>query len=161
MGTNAYFTYSVVGFRGTVSAFLMHRPANSYSNASWLMTPTTTTPHFFWKTLQGNVSYESAVTAVAIEGAIFFVLAATGLRYKIIRLIPEVSYPNFATVFLSSAFNHPIILYLSEAREDCYSCWYWCFPCPSWSSICRRYRSRCWRHCDCIDVGRLSPRKTN
>lgn len=37
------------------------------------------------------MSYESAVTAVAIEGAIFFVLAATGLRYKIIRMIPEVS----------------------------------------------------------------------
>ncbi len=50
------------------------------------------------------MSYESAVTAVAIEGAIFFVLAATGLRYKIIRLIPEVSSLNFATLFLSSAF---------------------------------------------------------
>lgn len=39
---------------------------------------------------KGNISYESAVTAVAIEGAIFFVLSLTGLRYKIIRLIPEV-----------------------------------------------------------------------
>lgn len=54
MGMNAYFAYSVVGWRGT-----------------------------------GNVSYQAAVTAVMIEGAIFFVLALTGLRYKIIRLIPE------------------------------------------------------------------------
>ena len=41
MGTNAYFTYSVVGFRGTVSAFLLHRPANSYN--------TTPMPHPFGK----------------------------------------------------------------------------------------------------------------
>lgn len=54
MGMNAYFTYSVVGWRGT-----------------------------------GKVSYQAACTAVMIEGAIFFVLAVTGLRYKIIRLIPE------------------------------------------------------------------------
>jgi len=54
MGLNAYFTYSVVGWRGT-----------------------------------GSVSYEAAVTAVAIEGAIFFVLAVTGARFAIVRLIPE------------------------------------------------------------------------
>lgn len=54
MGMNAYFTYSVVGWRGT-----------------------------------GKVSYQAACTAVIIEGAIFFVLALTGLRYKIIKLIPE------------------------------------------------------------------------
>lgn len=54
MGMNAYFTYSVVGFRGT-----------------------------------GMVSYQAACTAVMIEGAIFFVLALAGLRYRIIRLIPE------------------------------------------------------------------------
>mmetsp|Transcript_5420 Transcript_5420/g.7100 ORF Transcript_5420/g.7100 Transcript_5420/m.7100 type:complete len:562 (-) Transcript_5420:65-1750(-) len=54
MGMNAYFTYSVVGWRGT-----------------------------------GNVSYEAAVTAVMIEGAIFFVLAVTGARYAIVKLIPE------------------------------------------------------------------------
>lgn len=54
MGMNAYFTYSVVGWRGT-----------------------------------GSVSYEGAVTAVAIEGVLFFVLAVTGARFAIIRLIPE------------------------------------------------------------------------
>lgn len=54
MGMNAYFTYSVVGWRGT-----------------------------------GMVSYEAAVTAVIIEGAIFFVLAVTGARFAIVRLIPE------------------------------------------------------------------------
>ena len=54
MGLNAYFTYSVVGWRGT-----------------------------------GSISYESAMTAVAIEGVIFFVLAITGARYAIIKLIPE------------------------------------------------------------------------
>mmetsp|Transcript_30322 Transcript_30322/g.64364 ORF Transcript_30322/g.64364 Transcript_30322/m.64364 type:complete len:579 (+) Transcript_30322:78-1814(+) len=54
MGMNAYFTYSVVGWRGG-----------------------------------GKVSYQAACTAVMIEGAIFFVLALTGLRYKIISLIPE------------------------------------------------------------------------
>jgi xanthine/uracil/vitamin C permease (AzgA family) len=57
--------------------------------------------------LQGNISYESAVTAVAIEGAIFFVLSLTGLRYKIIRLIPEVSSHRFSfvAVFFSAALT--------------------------------------------------------
>jgi adenine/guanine/hypoxanthine permease len=54
MGMNAYFTYSVVGFRGT-----------------------------------GNVAWNSAVTAVLIEGAIFLVLAVTGARTFLARLIPE------------------------------------------------------------------------
>lgn len=54
MGMNAYFTYSVIGWRGT-----------------------------------GSVSYEAAVTAVMIEGAIFFVMAITGARFAIIKLIPE------------------------------------------------------------------------
>ncbi|GAX17840.1 hypothetical protein FisN_18Hh041 [Fistulifera solaris] len=54
MGMNAYFTYSVVGFRGT-----------------------------------GNISYESACTAVLIEGFIFLFLAVTGIRYWIIKFIPE------------------------------------------------------------------------
>lgn len=54
MGMNAYFTYSVVGWRGT-----------------------------------GDVAFEAATTAVMIEGAIFLVLALTGMRYAIIKLIPE------------------------------------------------------------------------
>lgn len=54
MGMNAYFAYSVVGFRGT-----------------------------------GEVSYEAATTAVAIEGVIFFLLAVTGLRYMLIKFVPE------------------------------------------------------------------------
>ena len=51
---NAYFTYSVVGWRGT-----------------------------------GSFSYEATVTAVMIEGIIFLLLAVTGARYAIIKLIPE------------------------------------------------------------------------
>jgi len=54
MGMNAYFTYSVVGFRGF-----------------------------------GSISYQAALTAVIIEGCVFFVLAVTGARYAIIKLIPE------------------------------------------------------------------------
>eukprot|EP00534_Pseudo-nitzschia_fraudulenta_P000284 CAMPEP_0201116812 /NCGR_PEP_ID=MMETSP0850-20130426/983_1 /ASSEMBLY_ACC=CAM_ASM_000622 /TAXON_ID=183588 /ORGANISM="Pseudo-nitzschia fraudulenta, Strain WWA7" /LENGTH=538 /DNA_ID=CAMNT_0047380993 /DNA_START=289 /DNA_END=1905 /DNA_ORIENTATION=- len=54
MGMNAYFTYSVVGWRGT-----------------------------------GAVSYDAAMTAVIIEGAIFLVLAVTGIRFTIAKLIPE------------------------------------------------------------------------
>ena len=54
MGMNAYFTYTVVGFRGT-----------------------------------GRISYESAVTAVLIEGIIFFFLAVSGARYALVKLIPE------------------------------------------------------------------------
>lgn len=54
MGMNAFFTYSVVGFRGL-----------------------------------DDISFEAAVTAVMIEGAIFFVMAITGARYAIVRLIPE------------------------------------------------------------------------
>lgn len=69
MGMNAYFTYSVVGFRGS-----------------------------------GMISYQAACTAVMIEGAIFFVLALTGLRYRIIRLIPEpvrISTPAGIGAFLA------------------------------------------------------------
>jgi AGZA family xanthine/uracil permease-like MFS transporter len=51
---NAYFTCSVVGWRGTAT-----------------------------------VSYEAAVTAIMIEVIIFLLLAVTGVRYAIIKLIPE------------------------------------------------------------------------
>jgi AGZA family xanthine/uracil permease-like MFS transporter len=37
----------------------------------------------------GKVSYRTAVTAVAIEGSIFFFLSVTGIRYFLIRLVPE------------------------------------------------------------------------
>jgi len=54
MGMNAYFTYTVVGFRGA-----------------------------------GSVSYEAAVTAVLLEGFLFLLLAVTGVRYFLVRLIPD------------------------------------------------------------------------
>jgi AGZA family xanthine/uracil permease-like MFS transporter len=54
MGMNAYFTYNVVGWRGT-----------------------------------GGVSYGAALTAIIIEGAIFFVLSVTGARFFISKLLPE------------------------------------------------------------------------
>lgn len=54
MGINAFFTYTVVGWRGT-----------------------------------GIVSYEAALTAIIIEGAIFLVLALTGIRFALAKLIPE------------------------------------------------------------------------
>ncbi len=54
MGMNAYFTYNVVGWRGT-----------------------------------GGVAFDAALTAVLIEGAIFFVLAVTGIRFAIANAIPE------------------------------------------------------------------------
>jgi AGZA family xanthine/uracil permease-like MFS transporter len=54
MGMNAYFTYSVIGWRGT-----------------------------------GDVSYNAAITAVLIEGGLFLFLALTGIRYAIIKWIPE------------------------------------------------------------------------
>jgi len=37
----------------------------------------------------GDVSYGSALTAIMIEGAIFFVLSVTGIRFAIAKLIPE------------------------------------------------------------------------
>lgn len=54
MGMNAYFTYTVVGWRGT-----------------------------------GSVPFNAAVTAVLIEGIIFAVLALTGARFFLIKLIPD------------------------------------------------------------------------
>lgn len=54
MGMNAYFTYNVVGWRGTAS-----------------------------------VPFDAAITAVMIEGAIFFVLAVTGIRITVTKFIPE------------------------------------------------------------------------
>jgi adenine/guanine/hypoxanthine permease len=41
-----------------------------------------------WRGTEG-VSYEAAVTAVLIEGIIFLILAVTGMRYAITKLIPE------------------------------------------------------------------------
>lgn len=38
---------------------------------------------------QGIVSYEAALTAIMIEGAIFLVLALTGIRFALAKLIPE------------------------------------------------------------------------
>jgi len=37
----------------------------------------------------GDISYQAAMTAVLIEGIIFLVLAITGVRYAIVKLIPE------------------------------------------------------------------------
>jgi AGZA family xanthine/uracil permease-like MFS transporter len=54
MGMNAYFTYGVVGWRGT-----------------------------------GAVSYGAALTAIFIEGIIFCLVSAAGLRIKIVQLIPK------------------------------------------------------------------------
>ena len=54
MGINAYFTYNLVGWRGT-----------------------------------GSVQYEVALTAIIVEGAIFLVLALTGVRFALAKLIPE------------------------------------------------------------------------
>ncbi|XP_050211264.1 adenine/guanine permease AZG1 [Mercurialis annua] len=54
MGTNAYFTYTVVGFHGS-----------------------------------GNVSYQSALAAVFIEGLIFLAISAIGLRAQLAKLVPK------------------------------------------------------------------------
>jgi len=37
----------------------------------------------------GNISYQTALTAVIIEGFIFLLLSVTGARYAIVKLIPE------------------------------------------------------------------------
>lgn len=37
----------------------------------------------------GGVTYDQALSAVAVEGALFFILAITGARGKIVKLIPE------------------------------------------------------------------------
>ena len=37
----------------------------------------------------GSIAFESAVTAVLIEGAIFLFLAVSGIRYAIVKFIPE------------------------------------------------------------------------
>merc|ERR1719242_1199701 len=37
----------------------------------------------------GDITYSQALSAVAVEGAIFFVLAITGARGAIVKLIPE------------------------------------------------------------------------
>merc|ERR1719197_2087215 len=60
MGMNAYFTYGVVGFRG----------GGGIPNGS------------------GPITYSAALTAVFIEGILFLVIAAVGLRAKVAKLIP-------------------------------------------------------------------------
>lgn len=37
----------------------------------------------------GKIAFDSAVTAVLIEGAIFLFLAVSGIRYAIVKFIPE------------------------------------------------------------------------
>merc|ERR1712019_73528 len=54
MGMNAYFTYNVVGFWGSLT-----------------------------------VPWRSAIGLVLIEGIVFFILAVTGARFAIVKLIPE------------------------------------------------------------------------
>lgn len=54
MGTNAYFTYTVVGYHGS-----------------------------------GNIPYQSALAAVLIEGVLFLLIAAVGLRTKLAKAIPR------------------------------------------------------------------------
>ncbi|KAK9814232.1 hypothetical protein WJX72_002621 [[Myrmecia] bisecta] len=54
LGLNAYFTYNVVGYRGT-----------------------------------GKVPYSTALTAIFLEGWIFIILAVTGVRGKLIHLLPK------------------------------------------------------------------------
>lgn len=53
MGLNAYFTYQVVGIKGT-----------------------------------GSIGYRLALTAVFIEGWIFIILALTGMRHWLVKVIP-------------------------------------------------------------------------
>lgn len=53
MGVNAYFTYQVVGIKGT-----------------------------------GSISYRLALTAIFIEGWIFLLLALTGLRHWLVKIVP-------------------------------------------------------------------------
>ncbi|KAM7208815.1 Ubiquitin carboxyl-terminal hydrolase, family 1 domain containing protein [Naviculisporaceae sp. PSN 640] len=53
MGLNAYFTYQVVGIKGT-----------------------------------GSISYRLALTAIFIEGWIFLLLALTGLRHWLVKIVP-------------------------------------------------------------------------
>jgi AGZA family xanthine/uracil permease-like MFS transporter len=53
MGTNAYFTYTAVGFHGT-----------------------------------GHITYQQALAAVFLEGWFFLIIAASGFRTKIAKLIP-------------------------------------------------------------------------
>jgi len=53
MGLNAYFTYQVVGIKGT-----------------------------------GPIGYRLALTAVFIEGWIFVILALTGMRHWLVKVIP-------------------------------------------------------------------------
>lgn len=54
MGSNAYFTYNMVGFHGS-----------------------------------GPLNYETALAAVLLEGCIFLLISALGLRSKLARLIPR------------------------------------------------------------------------
>ena len=85
VGMNAYFTYSVVGFRGT-----------------------------------GNVSWQAASTAVMIEGAIFLVLALTGLRYRLIKIIPEpVRIATPAGIGAVSNFDYECLLTHCSDSSSC------------------------------------------
>nr|XP_043619882.1 adenine/guanine permease AZG1-like [Erigeron canadensis] len=54
MGTNAYFTYTVVGFHGS-----------------------------------GNLSYQTALAAVFMEGFIFLIISTIGVRAKLAKLVPK------------------------------------------------------------------------
>ena len=69
-------TYSNCGVGASPVFLLTYRLSSfTYSVVGWRGT--------------GEISYEAAVTAVLIEGVIFTFLAVTGIRFAIIKLIPE------------------------------------------------------------------------
>jgi xanthine/uracil/vitamin C permease (AzgA family) len=49
------------------------------------------------------VSYQTALAAVFVEGWIFIVLALTGLRLRLIRLVPK-------SIMLATSAGQPVLL---------------------------------------------------
>ena len=84
MGMNAYFTYSVVGWRGT-----------------------------------DDIAFDAAITAILIEGIIFLLLAVTGARQYIAKLIvSSIHYGSQAIHVTSNRVYCWLIINFSPNRFD-------------------------------------------
>jgi len=77
----------------------------------------------------GDVSFDAAITAVMIEGMIFFVLAVTGIRYAIIKLVRLAVYQLVALNLYSLYYDLFLITSISfiigsdpRARSFGYTC---------------------------------------
>ena len=65
--------------------------------------------------MQVQVAYQTALAAVCVEGILFIILAVTGLRLRLIRLVPK-------SIMLATSAGRvlkPSVLAFMSCRGEC------------------------------------------